>query len=109
MFPRVGARLISVGAYAAEADAAEDRLVWIFTVLLIGVSAGYGAIAVANTQLMAATGRAPDLRLLRRAGATRRQVRLVLCGEALLAVSIGALLCGGVAAAALFSIRSWLS
>ncbi|MEK8107891.1 hypothetical protein NKG94_28050 [Micromonospora sp. M12] len=40
--PPVGARVVDVATWAAEADAAEDRLVWLFTLLLIGVSAGYG-------------------------------------------------------------------
>ena len=51
--------------WAAEAGRAEDRLVWLFTLLLVGVSAGYGAVAVANMLLTAAAGRTADLRLIR--------------------------------------------
>jgi putative ABC transport system permease protein len=104
-----GARVIDVAAWAAEVDAAEDRLVWLFTLMLIGVSAGYGAIAVANTLLMAAEGRAADLRVVRLAGATRRQVVGYVAAESALVVLIGAVLGGVVAFGALLSIRAGLS
>ncbi|MFG3552939.1 FtsX-like permease family protein [Micromonospora sp. NPDC047557] len=107
--PPVGARVVDVATWAGEADAAEDRLVWLFTLLLIGVSAGYGAIAVANTLLLAAAGRAADLRLIRLAGATRRQVLWLVTAESALVVLIGALLGGAVAFVGLLSIRAGLA
>jgi putative ABC transport system permease protein len=105
----MGARVISTTAYAAEADAAEDRLVGLFTLLLIGVSAGYGALAVAITLLMAAASRRPDLRLLRSAGATSRQIRRALAGEAAVVVAVGTLLGVAVAGVGLTGIRAGLS
>ncbi|SIN35977.1 ABC transporter permease [Micromonospora cremea] len=107
--PPVGARVVDVTAWAAEADRAEDRLVWLFTLLLIGVSAGYGAIAVVNTLLLAAAGRAADLRLIRLAGATRRQVLWLVTAESALVVLIGAALGASVAFAGLLSIRAGLA
>ncbi|MEU7839625.1 ABC transporter permease [Micromonospora sp. NPDC049114] len=107
--PPAGARVVDVATWAAEADAAEDRLVWLFTLLLIGVSAGYGAIAVANTLLLAAAGRAADLRLIRLAGATRRQVLWLVTAESAVVVLIGALLGGAVAFVGLLSIRAGLA
>ncbi|MEV8516981.1 ABC transporter permease [Dactylosporangium sp. NPDC051484] len=107
--PNSGARVLDVATYAAEADQEEDRLVWIFTLLLIGVSAGYGAIAVANTLLMAAAARKPDLRVLRLAGATRRQIARVVAAESAVVVLIGSVLGGAVAFVALLSIRQGLS
>ncbi|MFG1882801.1 FtsX-like permease family protein [Micromonospora sp. NPDC049102] len=105
----LGGRVVDVATWAAEADAAEDRLVWLFTLLLIGVTAGYGAIAVANTLLLAAAGRAADLRLIRLAGATRRQVVWLVTAESALVVLIGALLGGTVALVGLLSIRAGLA
>ncbi|GAA3449446.1 FtsX-like permease family protein [Dactylosporangium matsuzakiense] len=105
----VGARAIGLSTWAAEADSSEDRLVWLFTLMLIAVSAGYGAIAVANTLLMAAQGRAADLRVMRLAGATRRQVAGYVAAESALVVLIGAVLGGVVAFGALVSIRAGLS
>jgi putative ABC transport system permease protein len=97
--PVVGARVVAVATYAAETDAAEDRLVWTFTLLLVGVSAGYGALAVANTLLMASARRREDFRVLRLSGASTRQVCLVVAAESALVVVIGSLL-GGLAAIA---------
>ncbi|GAA2850725.1 ABC transporter permease [Actinoplanes cyaneus] len=105
----VGARVIDTATWAAEADSAEDRLVWLFTLMLIAVSAGYGAIAVANTLLMAAGGRARDLRVVRLAGATRRQVAGYVAAESTLIVLIGAVLGGVVAFGALLGVRAGLS
>ncbi|MBY8871763.1 ABC transporter permease [Micromonospora sp. PLK6-60] len=93
----IGARVVDAASWARQADAEEDRLVWIFTVLLVGVSAGYGAVAVAGTLLMATARRAADLRQLRLVGATRRQVLLTVATESVLVVAVGALL-GGVVA-----------
>ncbi|MBM2617765.1 ABC transporter permease [Actinoplanes sp. LDG1-06] len=94
-----GARVVDVATYARESGSDEDRLVWIFTLLLIGVSVGYGALAVANTLFMASARRANDYRLLRLAGATPRQVLVTVAGESALVVTIGSVL--GCAAALL--------
>jgi len=104
-----GARVIDVAMYAAETDSEEDRLVWIFTLLLIGVSAGYGALAVANTLLMAAVNRTRDFQVLRLSGATSGQVAWTAAAESALVVAIGALLGGAVAFMALLSVREGLS
>ncbi|MGK5678579.1 FtsX-like permease family protein [Actinoplanes sp. URMC 104] len=102
----LGARVVDVGEYAREADAEEDRQVWIFTLLLIGVSVGYGALAVVNTLVMATARRANDYRLLRLAGATRRQVLLTVAGESALVVLIGSLLGSAAAVLALYGAAS---
>ncbi|MEV6372492.1 FtsX-like permease family protein [Micromonospora musae] len=106
--PPAGARVVDVATWAAEVDRAEDRLVWLATLLLIGVTAGYGGIAVVNTLLMAAAGRARDLRLIRLAGATRRQVVRLVAAESALVVAVGAALGGAVALVGLLSIRAGL-
>ncbi|MFI7487957.1 FtsX-like permease family protein [Micromonospora echinaurantiaca] len=107
--PPAGARVVDVATWAAAADQAEDRLVWSATLLLIAVTAGYGGIAVVNTLLAAAAGRAADLRLIRLAGATRRQVLRLVAAESALVVALGALLGGAVAFAGLVSIRAGLA
>jgi putative ABC transport system permease protein len=100
--PAIGARVVDVSTFAREADAEEDRLVWVFTVLLIAVSAGYGALAVANTLIMATAQRAGDFRRLRLAGATPRQVLLMIATESSVVVAIGTVLGGACAALALW-------
>ncbi|MFG2314930.1 FtsX-like permease family protein [Streptomyces tendae] len=93
---------VSVAAYADSDDAEEDRLVWIFTLMLVVVSAGYTAIAVASTLLTATAGRVRDVRVLRLSGATSRQVLLALAAETCCVVALGAALGLATAAPALF-------
>jgi putative ABC transport system permease protein len=97
----VGARVVDVATYAAEADADEDRLVWLFTLLLVAVSAGYGSIAVASTLLMAAAARRRDFRVLRLSGASKRQVSFMVAAESAVVVAIGSVLGGAIAFIAL--------
>jgi len=99
--PTPGAEVVSVATYARRADAEEDRLVWSFTLLLLGMSAGAGALAVANTLFMATRHRMRDYRVLRLAGATPRQVALTVALESTLVVTIGAILGGAAAMLAL--------
>ncbi|MFY1693323.1 ABC transporter permease [Plantactinospora sp. WMMB782] len=106
--PALGARLVGVAEYAAERDAAEDRLVRLATLILIAVSAGYTAIALANTLLMATAHRARELLVLLRSGATVRQVLGTVAAESALVVAIGTALGLLVSTVALLAIRSAL-
>ncbi|MFI8852416.1 ABC transporter permease [Streptomyces sp. 891-h] len=87
----LGAREVSVASYVSSADE-EERLVWIFTLMLVAMTAGYTAIAVASTLLTATADRARDLRILRLSGATCRQAVRAVAGEAVCAVALGAAL-----------------
>jgi putative ABC transport system permease protein len=107
--PGLGARVVSVATWAGEQDAQDDRVAWTLVLLLMGVSAGYGALALVNTLLMAAGGRAADFRLLRRAGATPGQIGRAAAAEAVLVVTIGALLAAAITVPALLGIRAGLS
>ncbi|WP_405793111.1 ABC transporter permease [Streptomyces sp. NBC_01506] len=107
--PAPGTREIGVETYATGEDAEEDRLVWVFTVLLVAMSAGYTGIAVANTLLMATADRLPDFRVLRRSGATPRQLLGTVAGETVFVVAVGTLLGALVALPSLLGIRAGLS
>ncbi|GAA4608175.1 putative ABC transport system permease protein [Actinoplanes octamycinicus] len=61
-------------------------------VVVLGIALVYTGIAVANTMLMSAAGQARDRAVLRLAGATRRQVLLLVVAEAVVVVLVGALL-----------------
>ncbi|MEO3756310.1 FtsX-like permease family protein [Streptomyces sp. B6B3] len=100
----LGAREVSVAAYAGSADAQEDRLVWTFTLILVAMTAGYTAIAVASTLLAATADRARDLRTLRLSGATPRQVLRAIAVETCCVIALGAALGLAVATPALFGI-----
>ncbi|QEU97091.1 ABC transporter permease [Streptomyces kanamyceticus] len=107
--PVPGTREISVAAHAGSDQAEEDRLVEVFTLLLVGLSAGYTGLAVGNTLLMATADRLPDLRILRLSGATARQVLWVVAGETVFVVGLGTVLGGLVALPSLLGIRAGLS
>ncbi|MEU8887778.1 ABC transporter permease [Streptomyces sp. NPDC048442] len=104
-----GSQEISLAAHAGSAEAEEDRLVWVFTLLLVVMSAGYTGIAVANTLLMATADRLADFRVLRLSGATPRQVLWTVAGETTFVVALGTLLGGLVALPSLLGIRAGLS
>ncbi|MFG2996844.1 FtsX-like permease family protein [Streptomyces sp. NPDC048340] len=57
--------------------------------LTLGIALLYSAVAVANTLVMAARDRLPDLAALRLAGATKPQLLRLVTGETLLVVAIG--------------------
>ncbi|MEV4066089.1 FtsX-like permease family protein [Nonomuraea dietziae] len=87
----------------------EDELVWVFVLILVGLSVGYSAIAIANTLLMATADRTADLRVLRMSGATTGQVLRTVALESTLVVAIGALLGIVVAVTALVGITAGLT
>ncbi|QYX78346.1 ABC transporter permease [Streptomyces akebiae] len=60
--------------------------------VVLGIALVYAGISLAGTLLMATSARGTELRSLRLAGATRGQVRVVVVGEALVAVVVGVLL-----------------
>ncbi|MER6142104.1 ABC transporter permease [Streptomyces sparsogenes] len=106
---QLGAEEVGVAAYAGRADAEEDRLVEVFTLLLVGMSAGCTGLAVANTLLMATADRLRDLRLLRLSGATTRQVLATVAAETTFVVALGSVLGALTALPSLLGIRAGLS
>ncbi|MDX3689859.1 FtsX-like permease family protein [Streptomyces europaeiscabiei] len=60
--------------------------------VVLGIALVYAGISLAGTLLMATSARGAELRSLRLAGATRGQVRVVVVGEALVAVLVGVVL-----------------
>lgn len=104
-----GARETTVEEHAGRDSAEEDRLVWVFTLLLVALSAGYTAVAVASTLLTATADRLPDLRVLRRSGATPRQVLGTVAAETGFVVALGSVLGAVAALPSLLGIRAGLS
>jgi putative ABC transport system permease protein len=101
-----GARSLPIHEFVMEEIDQEGRLIDLFLVALIGLTAGYTAIAVGNTLLMATAARRGEFRALRLAGAGTGQVLRVVTAEALLAVVIGAVLGGLVAVVSLVGVRA---
>ncbi|GAA2367510.1 ABC transporter permease [Dactylosporangium salmoneum] len=106
--PAPGAERMTARAYVERKAAEEGDLIDLFLAVLLGISVGYTALAVANTLLMATHARRPEFLTLHRAGATRAQAARVVVSEALLSVLVGALLGLAVAVPALFEARAGL-
>jgi putative ABC transport system permease protein len=107
--PAPGTKVISAAEYADIADAEEDRLVWTFTLVLVGMAGGFTVIAVANTLLMAAVARRQELRALGRLGATPGQLLRLVMLETTFVVAVGVLLGIATSMPGLLAIRSGLS
>lgn len=75
-------------AELAQQEAESTRLA---NVVILGIALVYALVAIANTLMMNVSARSRELEALGFAGATRRQVISVLLGEALLTVTMGAL------------------
>ncbi|WP_204031060.1 ABC transporter permease [Sinosporangium siamense] len=105
----LGARIVSAADLTQESQDEEDRLVWIYTLLLAGVTVGYTGVAIANTQMMAAVSRRRDLLVLRLSGALKGQVLRTVAIEAVFVVLLGTLLGVAVALPALLGMRAGLS
>jgi putative ABC transport system permease protein len=94
-------------AYSSDDD--EDQLVWLFVLVMVGMSVGYTSIAVANTLVMATGDRRRDFRVLRLSGATNRQILRMVGAETGLVVLFGTVIGGLVALPALLGIRAALA
>ncbi|MEV6300480.1 FtsX-like permease family protein [Actinoplanes sp. NPDC051861] len=104
--PGPGAEAVAVRDFVQREIDEEGRLVDLFLWALIGLTAGYTGIAVANTLLMATAARRPEFRAMRLAGAGTGQVLRVVSAESLLATGAGALLGAVVAGGSLFGMRA---
>lgn len=103
--PATGLRVLTARDYVRIEIDAEDRLIQIFLLVLLGLGVGYTGLAVANTLLMATAARREEFRALRLAGGGTSHVLRVTSGEALLAVATGTLLGGAVALICLLAAR----
>ena len=103
-----GAVSMTARSYVEREAAAENDLVDLFLAVLLGISVGYTALAVANTVLMATYARRQELVTLHRTGATPGQTVRVVVVESLLAVVLGVALGLAVAVPALFEARAGL-
>ncbi|MET7425297.1 ABC transporter permease [Dactylosporangium sp. NPDC005555] len=106
--PSPGATSMTAREYVSREAASENDLVDLFLAVLLGISVGYTALAVANTVLMATRARREELVTLHRTGATVAQTARFVVVESLLAVAIGVLLGLAVAVPALYEARAGL-
>ncbi|MEV0274610.1 FtsX-like permease family protein [Hamadaea sp. NPDC050747] len=106
---RSGSKVVDAQTYA-EGEYAEDmRLLWLFALVLIGLSVGYTGIAVATTMAMSAQARRADRLVLARSGAGQGQIRRTVITETTFVVGVGALLGLGVVVPALAGMAHGLT
>ncbi|GIH00614.1 ABC transporter permease [Plantactinospora mayteni] len=89
----------------AVLDEEFDRLSRLSLLAILGMALVYTAISIANTSLMATTGRVRELLTLRLAGATRRQILGLVGREALTVGFAGAVFGALVTGATLLTVR----
>lgn len=87
-----GLQVRSAEQWLADTHPATKPQTRLGLLVLLGIALTYTTISLVGTLLMATSVRGPELRALRMAGATETQVRLVVAGESLLAVGVGAVL-----------------
>ncbi|WP_305788980.1 ABC transporter permease [Symbioplanes lichenis] len=103
--PGPGLKVLTSHDYVQELIEEEDGIVRVFLLVLITLTAGWTALAVANTLLMATAARRDEFRALRLAGGGTVHALRVAGAEALLAVAAGTVLGGGVALVTLLGMR----
>ncbi|MFE0172434.1 FtsX-like permease family protein [Streptomyces sp. NPDC059002] len=104
-----GGEVRSAEAWLAAAHPRVKAQTRVGLLMLFAISLAYTAISLASTLLMAASVRGGEVRALRMAGATRGQVRVVVAGEAVVAVAVGALLGLAVTAVGLGGLAAGLA
>jgi putative ABC transport system permease protein len=92
-----GANVMPIGQYLETARSQQTQQDRQATVVILGLALIYALIAVANTLVMAASGRRREIAALSLAGATRRQALRFIAAESALVVLVGAILAAGAA------------
>ncbi|GIG86304.1 FtsX-like permease family protein [Plantactinospora endophytica] len=101
----LGGTVTDTADHLAVLDEEFDRLSRLSLLAILGMALVYTAISIANTALMATTGRVRELRTLRLAGATRRQILGLVGREAVTVGVAGAVFGALVTGASLLAVR----
>ncbi|MEV4280191.1 FtsX-like permease family protein [Actinoplanes xinjiangensis] len=104
-----GVQVLTRDQWLAEQSPVVSRQTRVGYIVVLGIALLYTGIAVANTMVMATSDRTRELAVLRLAGATKRQVLLLVAAEALTVVLVGTVLGLIVTAMNLFGIWTALA
>jgi putative ABC transport system permease protein len=91
------AQLVPASGWLATVSGQQAKQNQVGLELLLGIAVAYSAIGLASTFLMSAAGRKPELALLHKTGAIRRQITWFITAESLALTLIGLLLSAAVA------------
>jgi putative ABC transport system permease protein len=103
------AQVIPIGRYLDAVRSRQQRETRQAITVILGVALAYSFVAVANTMVMAISGRGHEIVALRLAGATRRQVLRFIAAESALVVLVGAILAAGAAGMVVVGQRAALT
>jgi putative ABC transport system permease protein len=103
------ARAVPVARWSAAVSDQQAKQNQIGLELLLGIAIAYSAIGIATTFLMATSGRRPELALLHKTGATRRQITWIITAESLVLTLIGIILSAVVSGLTLGSLYAPLN
>lgn len=92
-----GARVVPVSGWSATVSNQEQQQNQVGLELLLGIAIAYSAIGIAGAFLMSAGGRKPELTLLHKTGAVRRQIVWFVTAESLVLTLAGIILSALVA------------
>lgn len=102
-------RVVPTDSYLAAVRSEQQRETRQAMTVIVGIALVYSFIAVANTVVIAASGRMHEIAALSLAGASRRQITRFIAAESILVVLIGATLAAGGAATVIACQRAALS
>ncbi|TCC37423.1 ABC transporter permease [Kribbella capetownensis] len=102
-------QVVPIGVYLDAVRGEQQQETRQAIAVILGIALVYSFIAVANTVVIAASGRRHEIVALSLAGATRRQITRFIAAESLLVVLIGAMLAAGAAATVIACQRAALS
>lgn len=100
-----GVTVSAAGEWLAEQSRQAQRDNLVAIALLFGMAILYTGISIANTLAMSMGERTEEIRLMRRVGATGRQITGVVLGEIMAVVLVGVVL--GLAVAAITVVGVW--
>ncbi len=86
------ARVVPVPSWSAAVSSQQAQQNQVGLELLLGIAIAYSAIGIAGTFLLSVGGRRPELALLHKTGATRRQIAWIAAAESLVVTLTGIIL-----------------
>lgn len=89
---QAGVTVVSTPDWVASADVSDSDSIAFGILMILGIIVTYSVISVVSVQVMAGADRRAGVAMLRLAGGTRRQVLLVVLGEAFIVAVIGVVL-----------------
>jgi putative ABC transport system permease protein len=103
------AQVVPVSSWSAANTDQQSRQNQVGLELLLGIAIAYSAIGIANSFLMSTGSRRPEIALLHKTGAIRRQIVWIIAAESLVLTLIGIVLSAAISGLVLGSLYATLA